>query len=61
MTEKAFTMPTCSSCSKKISPDDIGAVKFRCPSCGEVVHIRCSRCRQIEITYLCPSCGFEGP
>ena len=54
-------MPTCSCCLRKISPDDIGSVKFRCPNCGDVVHVRCSFCRQKEIGYTCPACGFEGP
>ncbi|NHJ87307.1 MAG: RNA-binding protein [Asgard group archaeon] len=54
-------MPTCSCCFRKISPDDAGSVKFRCPSCGDVVQVRCSFCRSKEIKYTCPACGFSGP
>ncbi|MGC9781662.1 MAG: RNA-binding protein [Candidatus Heimdallarchaeota archaeon] len=61
MRDKIFSMPTCSCCLRKISPDDVGSVKFRCPSCGDVVHVRCSFCRQKEINYTCPACGFVGP
>ncbi|HUU78287.1 MAG: RNA-binding protein [Candidatus Heimdallarchaeota archaeon] len=58
---ETYTMPSCSCCFRKISPDDIGSVKFRCPNCGDVVQIRCSKCRQMENHYICPACGFEGP
>ncbi|HUT82379.1 MAG TPA: zinc finger domain-containing protein [Candidatus Bathyarchaeia archaeon] len=61
MSEKVYAMPTCSCCFRKISPDDIGSVKFRCPSCGDVVQVRCYSCRQKEISYNCPACGFSGP
>ncbi|TFF63463.1 MAG: hypothetical protein EU521_01605, partial [Promethearchaeota archaeon] len=43
------------------SPDDVGSVKFRCPNCGDVVIVRCNKCRNIENNYTCPACGFEGP
>ncbi|MCK5184123.1 MAG: RNA-binding protein [Candidatus Heimdallarchaeota archaeon] len=61
MSDKAYSMPSCSCCLRKITPDDVGSVKFRCPSCGDVVHVRCSFCRKKEINYTCPSCGFVGP
>ncbi|MHA1366328.1 MAG: zinc finger domain-containing protein [Candidatus Heimdallarchaeota archaeon] len=61
MSDKSYAMPTCSSCFRKISPDDIGSVKLRCPSCGDVTHVRCTKCRAMENSYTCPACNFEGP
>ncbi|MBD3192439.1 MAG: RNA-binding protein [Candidatus Heimdallarchaeota archaeon] len=58
---KNYEMPSCSSCFRKISPNDIGSVKFRCPECGDVVIVRCSRCRNLGNDFKCPACGFEGP
>ncbi|RMF05071.1 DUF1610 domain-containing protein [Candidatus Woesearchaeota archaeon] len=50
----------CSSCGKNTTNDN-GAVKFKCPKCGEYELTRCSHCREIVAKYKCPGCGFEGP
>ncbi|BCS90837.1 MAG: RNA-binding protein [Candidatus Micrarchaeota archaeon] len=34
---------------------------FVCPVCGKTEIIRCKHCRKIANTYMCNSCGFEGP
>ncbi|MHA1616042.1 MAG: zinc finger domain-containing protein [Candidatus Njordarchaeales archaeon] len=54
-------MPRCSSCSKVISPRDIGAIAMQCPNCGEGVLIRCSKCRKAGNIAKCPVCGYEYP
>ncbi|MCK4243739.1 DUF1610 domain-containing protein [Candidatus Bathyarchaeota archaeon] len=53
-------MPTCISCGHNIVVDE-KAVKFSCPSCGEILMWRCERCRLFGRTYKCPKCGFTGP
>jgi len=50
----------CTSCNKPIAPGE-SAVNFPCPSCGRVKIWRCEMCRELAKTYVCPSCGFEGP
>ena len=53
-------MPICSSCNKIISPTE-NFVRFACPNCGEVIIVRCQRCREFGRNYKCPKCGFTGP
>jgi predicted RNA-binding Zn-ribbon protein involved in translation (DUF1610 family) len=53
-------MPSCISCSKKITPGE-KAVKFQCPNCGQVTIWRCEKCRLFGREYQCPGCGFKGP
>lgn len=48
----------CVSCSVRLS--DKGAVKFKCPQCGELLG-RCGGCRQQSNVYTCKKCGFRGP
>jgi len=50
----------CSSCKTDIS-NDIGNIKFKCPSCLKQTIIRCKHCREIVSKYKCPECNFEGP
>jgi len=52
--------PVCTSCGRLVHPSE-RAVSFYCPSCGQVIIWRCSRCRAQGFPYTCPSCGFEGP
>lgn len=56
-----ITMPSCSSCNRVISPSEEGVTKFSCPNCGEVLIIRCAKCRYFGNEYQCPKCGFTGP
>jgi|APFre7841882590_1041340.scaffolds.fasta_scaffold11755_3 predicted RNA-binding Zn-ribbon protein involved in translation (DUF1610 family) len=57
---KTVKMPTCNWCGRMILPAE-AAVKFPCPSCGEVVVWRCEKCRLFGRPYKCPKCGFTGP
>lgn len=57
----SIKLASCSSCQTQISPDDLGVVKFKCPSCGEFPITRCTRCRNLGNTYRCYNCGFIGP
>ncbi|RLG18975.1 RNA-binding protein [Nanoarchaeota archaeon] len=50
----------CVSCGKEIT-NDVHAVFFNCPNCGEFVVARCGMCRKKGVKYKCPNCGFEGP
>jgi len=50
-------MAVCISCG--VDSDKV--VKFHCPNCGEVLIVRCSRCRRTAEPYKCPKCGFVGP
>ena len=50
----------CSSCKKDIT-NDVGSVKFKCPSCGKTEIVRCQKCRKIAANYKCAECGFIGP
>jgi predicted RNA-binding Zn-ribbon protein involved in translation (DUF1610 family) len=47
---------------KCISSDreTVDAVKFPCPSCGEVL-VRSLRSRKLSIPYTCPKCSRRGP
>ena len=38
-----------------------GYSSFKCPSCGETVIGRCKTCRDQNVEYVCPECGFRGP
>ncbi len=53
-------MPLCNWCGKIITPGD-KAVKFNCPSCGDVVIWRCEKCRLFGRSFKCPKCGTSGP
>ncbi|WP_455368149.1 zinc finger domain-containing protein [[Eubacterium] cellulosolvens] len=57
---RAVKMPVCNWCGRIILPDE-SAVKFPCPSCGEIVVWRCEKCRTFGRPYKCPKCGFAGP
>ena len=37
-----------------------GSTTFPCPACGEPIG-RSPRCRNQGVTYVCTSCGFQGP
>jgi predicted RNA-binding Zn-ribbon protein involved in translation (DUF1610 family) len=50
----------CSSCGTNVVGQE-DFVKFKCPSCGEGVVIRCSKCKRASNSYKCSACGFEGP
>jgi predicted RNA-binding Zn-ribbon protein involved in translation (DUF1610 family) len=50
----------CVSTKKRID-NDLGAVSFKCPSCGKFEFNRSTFARQNAIKYTCPSCGFVGP
>ncbi|DAC41959.1 MAG: RNA-binding protein [Euryarchaeota archaeon] len=39
---------------------DKGSTTFPCPACGEPIG-RSPRCRNQGVSYVCPSCGFQGP
>ncbi len=58
---KEINISRCTSCNSLISPSEEGATRFRCPNCGEVMIIRCSKCRLFGNDYVCPKCNFEGP
>ncbi|MGA2783623.1 MAG: zinc finger domain-containing protein [Candidatus Bathyarchaeia archaeon] len=58
--EKIIRMPTCSWCARTILPGE-GAVKFPCPSCGEVTIWRCEKCRMFGRPYRCVKCGYSAP
>ncbi|MHA1686568.1 MAG: zinc finger domain-containing protein [Candidatus Heimdallarchaeaceae archaeon] len=58
---KEINMPRCISCNKLLSPADEGATRFPCPSCNDVIIVRCKNCRLFGNKYICPKCGFEGP
>lgn len=51
----------CSSSKKPINPDDHGAVRFMCPSCGNFEILRSSQSRKLGNAYICHNCGFNGP
>jgi len=57
---RAIRGDKCVSCNTSVV-NDVGSVKFQCPSCGKYTIIRCSKCRKIVTKYKCPECGFEGP
>lgn len=50
----------CTSCNVHIHAKD-NFVKFKCPSCGEALIVRCINCKKASRIYKCPKCGFEGP
>jgi len=50
----------CTSCGTDIT-NVKGSVVFKCPSCGEETIVRCGKCRQLSVKYVCKKCGFEGP
>ncbi|NOZ82099.1 MAG: DUF1610 domain-containing protein [Candidatus Micrarchaeota archaeon] len=50
----------CTNCNISLVGQD-NFVKFKCPSCGEGLIIRCSRCKRLSNPYKCEKCGFEGP
>ncbi|MHA1166680.1 MAG: zinc finger domain-containing protein [Candidatus Hodarchaeales archaeon] len=54
-------MPKCLSCGAPIKPFDHGVVRFQCPECDKILIIRCSQCRSLGNSYICPNCGFKGP
>ena len=49
----------CVSCGKGVIGDNF--VSFECPKCEKDKIIRCLVCRKNSQTYICKSCGFEGP
>jgi predicted RNA-binding Zn-ribbon protein involved in translation (DUF1610 family) len=54
--EKALN---CTSCNTSIQVSG-NFVKFKCPSCGEKLIVRCEACRSENVSYKC-KCGFVGP
>ncbi|NPA86880.1 MAG: DUF1610 domain-containing protein [Candidatus Diapherotrites archaeon] len=48
----------CISCGREVGPGEY--VAFKCPVCGAPI-VRCLECRARGTTYVCVSCGFEGP
>ena len=50
----------CTSCGNNVVSETTYA-KFKCPSCLEVVILRCENCKSHGNTYICERCGFEGP
>jgi len=59
LTEPA-SVRKCSSCNRLIMPRE-KAVIFKCPNCGRVEIVRCTKCRKMSVPYECPVCGFKGP
>ena len=49
----------CSATKKRID-NDLGAVIFLCPQCGEHEIVRSTFARTNALAYTCP-CGFVGP
>jgi predicted RNA-binding Zn-ribbon protein involved in translation (DUF1610 family) len=45
----------------KVVNIEVGAVRFKCPSCGKTEVIRVKHDRKIAAPYKCKECGFEGP
>ncbi len=50
----------CNSTKKRID-NDVGAVIFLCPQCGEQEIVRSSFARANALKYKCHGCQFEGP
>ncbi|MBN1168099.1 MAG: DUF1610 domain-containing protein [Methanospirillaceae archaeon] len=53
-----MTDKKCTSCNAPLALE--GATRFGCPACGTDI-MRCYRCREQSIEYVCPTCGFRGP
>jgi len=51
---------TCGATGKKVV-NDLGAVVFKCPKCGEHEIVRSTNARRNALKYSCPGCGFTGP
>ena len=60
MSSGQIILPVCTWCHRPIAPDE-NAVSFPCPNCGKTTIWRCEKCRELARSYICPSCGFEGP
>ncbi|RLF65924.1 MAG: RNA-binding protein [Thermoplasmata archaeon] len=58
--EIVIETPICTSCKRPIPPTE-KAVSFPCPSCGQIIIWRCSKCRKLALEYRCVNCGFIGP
>ncbi|MCS4541675.1 MAG: zinc finger domain-containing protein [Euryarchaeota archaeon] len=56
--EAASIEKICTSCGGNL---DLGSIEFPCPNCGDVIIVRCSRCRQVSNRYKCVKCQFSGP
>ncbi|USN45456.1 MAG: RNA-binding protein [Candidatus Woesearchaeota archaeon] len=52
---------TLSTATSENITNDLGAVSFKCPSCGKVDIVRSSSERKNAVRYICPACGFTGP
>jgi len=50
----------CTSCKSKLIGTS-GSVKFKCPGCDNETIVRCSKCRNNSINYICKDCSFRGP
>ncbi len=48
----------CISCGKGLF--ETGSTTFICPTCDKDIG-RCGSCREQNIKYTCPKCGFIGP
>ncbi len=58
--DETASPPVCSSCHRIIPPHEHGTA-FPCPNCGQVIIVRCRKCRKLGVPYVCPNCGFRGP
>ena len=50
----------CSTCGVSVESERVW-VAFRCPACGKELITRCEKCKRLENSYTCQSCGFVGP
>lgn len=50
----------CTTCKEPVT-NDLGTVRFKCPSCGKVDIVRSRNMRAIAARYVCHECNFAGP
>ena len=57
---EAKRKPRCVTCGVSVESERIW-VEFKCPACSKESIIRCEKCKRLENSYTCKSCGFKGP
>ena len=50
----------CSTCGVSVESEKVW-VAFKCPACKKELITRCEKCKRLENSYKCNSCGFTGP
>jgi predicted RNA-binding Zn-ribbon protein involved in translation (DUF1610 family) len=58
--EKKVDKLKCSTCGVSVESEKVW-VAFKCPACNKEQITRCEKCKRLENTYTCQSCGFTGP